>query len=93
MTYTLQQYQSSGWHMLTYTASHTDKQIVLYVDGLRVDNKAVNNVESRGNKMLIGGNGDGYWNAWCDPMQIDNVRIHSITLTDKEVKQIYDSEK
>jgi hypothetical protein len=93
MTYTLQPYQSSGWHMLTYTASQADRQIVLYVDGLRVDNKAVNNVESRGNKMLIGGNGDGYWNAWCDPMQIDNVRIHSITLTDKEVKQIYDSEK
>ena len=93
MTYSLQSYQASGWHMITYTASSVDKQIVLYVDGVRVDNKAVNNVISKGNKMIIGGNGDGYFEAWCDPMMIDNLRIHSVTLTDDEVKQIYNAEK
>ena len=93
MSYSLESIQSSGWHMITYTASSADSQIVLYIDGNRVDNKAIGNVESRGNKTQIGGNGDGYFDAWADPMILDNVRIHSITLTDNEVKQIYNAEK
>ncbi len=93
MSYSLESIQSSGWHMITYTASYSDRQVVLYVDGNRVDNKAISDVESRGNKMQIGGNGDGYFDAWADPMIVDNVRIHSITLTDNEVKQIYNAEK
>ena len=93
MSYSLGSIQSSGWHMITYTASSADSQIVLYIDGNRVDNKAIGDAESKGNKMQIGGNGDGYFDAWADPMIIDNVRIHSITLTDNEVKQIYDAER
>lgn len=93
LSYSLESIQSSGWHMLTYTASDADRQIVLYVDGNRVDNKAVGGIVSNGNKMMIGGNGDDYFDAWADPMKIDNVRIHSITLTDNEVKQIYEAEK
>jgi len=88
-SYDISNYQSSGWHMITVTSNDSDNQHVLYVDGKRVDTYA-NDAESIGNKMTIGGPID---ETWTDPMIVDNVRIHSVSLSDAEVLQIYNAEK
>lgn len=90
----LASYQSSGWHHIVVTANNGES-LVLYVDGIRIDSEDVGEVLAGGNKMQIGGNGDGKVNgwSWADPMKIDNVRIHSVALSDNEVMQIYNSEK
>ena len=43
----------------------------------------------------LSSDGDGKVNgwAWADPMKIDNVRIHSVALTEAEVRAIYDEER
>lgn len=90
----LTNYQSSGWHHIFVTMCDK-KEIVLYIDGIRINSESVGNVEGGGIKMQIGGNGDGKVNgwAWADPMKIDNVRIHSVALTEAEVRAIYDEER
>ncbi len=88
----LTSYQSSGWHFIVVTAQQ-DKEVTLYIDGNKMDSKAVDNVECDGAKMQIGGNADGYLDAWADPMIVDNVRIHSVALDANSVKTIYDAEK
>ncbi len=88
----LESYQSSGWHFIVVTAQQ-NKEMTLFIDGTKMDSKAVDNVECDGNKMQIGGNADGTLDAWADPMLVDNVRIHSVALTEGEVKAIYNQEK
>ena len=92
-TYSLQNYQSSGWHMITYTASHRQQELCLYIDGQRVDSRKVNGCRSKGNKMQIGGNADGYFEAWADPMLIDNFRVYRRCLTTNEVRELYYQER
>ena len=86
----LEAYQSSGWHMITYAASNSDEQVYFYIDGKRIDNNRCGRVGSTGSKMVIGGDIN---NVWADPMIVDNIRIHSVTLSDNEIKQIFDAEK
>lgn len=88
--FSLQPYQSSGWHMLTVTFNGTSKQILVYMDGQRVDAITAPYLSSTGESMTIGGSIN---ETWADPMIVDDVRIHSITLSDEEVKTIFDSEK
>ena len=89
-SFSLSPYQSSGWHMLTITFNRTNNQILVYMNGQRVDAITATYIESQGESMTIGGS---ISNSWADPMIIDDVRIHSVTLSDEEVKTIYDSEK
>ena len=89
-SFSLSPYQSSGWHMLTITFNRTNNQILVYMDGQRVDAITATYIESQGESMTLGGS---ISNSWADPMIIDDVRIHSVTLSDEEVKTIYDSEK
>ena len=92
MSTSLSDYQSSGWHHIMVTGSK-DKQVVLYIDGRRMDAKPIGSMEAGGTRMQIGGNAYGKFNAWADPMKIDNVRIHSMMLTDSDVATIYNAEK
>ena len=89
-SFSLSPYQSSGWHMLTITFNRTNNQILVYMNGQRVDAITATYIESQGESMTLGGS---ISNSWADPMIIDDVRIHSVTLSDEEVKTIYDSEK
>lgn len=89
-SFSLQPYQSSGWHMLTVTFNRTSNQILIYMDGQRVDAISAAYIVSKGESMTIGGSIN---KTWADPMIIDDVRIHSVTLSDEEVKTIYESEK
>lgn len=88
--FSLQAYQASGWHMVSVVFNRANNQILVFMDGQRVDALSASYIESEGNSMRIGGNLDG---NWADPMIIDNVRIHSVSLDDSEIKTIYDSEK
>lgn len=84
----LQPYQASGWHMIS--VAFNNNQILLFMDGQRVDAISGSYIESKGNSMRIGGSIEG---NWADPMIVDNVRIHSVALDDSEIKTIFDSEK
>lgn len=86
----LQPYQASGWHMISITFNRSSNQILVFMDGQRVDAISGSSIESKGNSMKIGGSMNG---NWADPMIVDNVRIHSVSLDDSEIKSIYDSEK
>ena len=88
--YSLQSIQSSGWHMVCLTFNRTSEQILLYIDGKRADSMTRTYIQSTGNRMQIGGS---LGKTWADPMIVDNVRIHSVTLSEEEVQQIYNSEK
>lgn len=90
MKTSLLDYQSSGWHHIVITAKQNDV-IVLYVDGNRIDSESVGSIVSTGNKMQIGGKVD--YSAWADPIKVDNLRLHTVALSDSEVLQIYNSEK
>ena len=43
--------------------------------------------------MQIGGNADGYYNAWADPMIVDNFRVYRRCLSPKEVQELYNRER
>ena len=89
-SFSLQPYQSSGWHMLTVSFNESNEQILVYIDGQRVDALSASYIGSEGNSMRIGGSIEG---TWADPMIVDNVRIHSVTLSDEEIKTIHNAEK
>ena len=92
-------YQATGWHHFAVTAGLTennnDKLLSLYIDGNLADNVLVssNYVKAEGNKMQIGGNADGKFDYWADPMKIDNVRIYNRCIDAQEVKAIYTLKK
>ena len=90
---TLNTYQSSGWHMLTCTATQKRNELCLYIDGQRVNSERINSCNSSGTKMQIGGNADGYYNAWADPMIVDNFRVYRRCLSPKEVQELYNRER
>lgn len=86
--FSFQKYQSSDWHMLTfvYDSSNEDASeatIRVIIDGKKVDTLKAYYVSTEGESMQIGG---------TDPMKTDNVRIHSVALSDAEVAEIYAAE-
>ena len=86
--FSFQKYQSSDWHMLTfvYDSSNEDASeatIRVIIDGKKVDTLKAYYVSTEGESMQIGG---------TDPMKADNVRIHSVALSDAEVAEIYAAE-
>ena len=81
--FSIQKYQSSGWHMLTIVWDGDNDLIFVYLDGKKVDSIGSSWIKSDGESMQIGG---------TDPMITDNVRIHSVILSDKEIAEIYAAE-
>lgn len=90
---------SSGWHLITGVADKN--KATLYLDGEKVKeivhnfNKPIYNYDTRNNKrnnLLVG--------AECeitveppkaDNIYIDDVRLYSVALTDKDVKALYNT--
>ena len=81
--FSIQPYQSSGWHMLTVVWDGSEQRVYLYIDGKKVDSIGSGYTFSEGESMQIGG---------TDPMMADNVRIHSVALSDTEIAEIYTAE-
>lgn len=92
MITSMDNYMALGWHHFAVTG-RKDGQLVFYIDGQRMDATPLSTMESGGTRMQIGGNAYGNFNAWADKMKIDNVRIHSVALTDAEVKAIFEMER
>ena len=79
-------YQAGQWVMLTIVCEPTNGQIksTLYVNGRRADSGVSSRSNAAGGKsMIIGGD---------DSIQIDNIRLYSVALSDEEVMEIYCSE-
>lgn len=93
LSMSLESYQATGWHMMTITASGVREEIDLYLDGQRIDSKYVGRCKSGGTKMQIGGNADNSFDAWADPMIVDNFRVYRRCLSSKEVLELYKKEK
>lgn len=81
--FSIRNYQSSGWHMLTVVYDRPSEKIGIYVEGRLIDTIGDGWIWSNGESMQIGG---------TDPMKVDNVRIHSVALSDKEIAEIYAAE-
>ena len=92
-SYNLEKYQAAGWHMFTVTASRTTHKLKLYIDGGLVDAKEAYPGQYNHTKTQIGGNGDGRFDAWADPMIVDNFRVYRRCLNDKEVRELYNLER
>ena len=69
--------------MLTIVWDGSAEKILVYLDGKKIDSIGTGWTLSQGESMQIGG---------TDPMKVDNVRIHSVALSDKEVAEIYTAE-
>lgn len=81
---------SSSWHHVVVTTENGLN--TLYVDGVKVDaESSYCYAGSRATKLNIGGNSDGTLNSFIS-MKIDNIRLYQRTITEKEVKSIYNSE-
>lgn len=82
-------YQSSGWHMIT--ATFANRKINLYIDGSLVGNVSHDSkTKGHGNKTCIGGVAQNIQN---NAMKVDNVRVYSVALTDTEVANLYEYER
>lgn len=82
--FSFQRYQSSGWHMLTFVYDSSNETCTILIDGRKVDTGSISfGLQTDGENMQIGG---------TDPMKVDNVRIHSVALEDKEIAEIYAAE-
>ena len=81
----ISRYQSTGWHYFAIVKNSADN-LLLYIDGVLVDTQACSNSVSAGMSITIG-------SANSDPMFVDNVRIHGISLSADEIKQIFNTEK
>lgn len=81
--FSIKPYQSPDWHMLTVVWDSSAEKMLIYLDGKRVDSIGESGIYSQGESMQIGG---------TDPMKTDNVRIHSVALSDAEVAEIYAAE-
>lgn len=85
--------QTGVWHHLVLTAARQLEKATIFVDGRLFDTKDVSYIEARDSKMVIGGNGDGSFSAWADPMLIDNFRVYRRCLSAKEVTELYNQER
>lgn len=84
--------QTKVWHHIVLAATRKQKKAFLYVDGRLFDSQDVYSISANQSKMIIGGNGDGTFDAWADPMLIDNFRVYRRCLSDKEVDALYRQE-
>ena len=103
----LASYQQGKWmHMALVGNTITNKRegtFLLYINGRKVDSVIYyGKLTGQGSSMIIGGKSTSYTSTTGyypymvqvpDPMKIDNVRIHSVALSDEEIKQIYEYEK
>ena len=85
--------QSGAWHHVVLTATRKQKNASLYVDGQLFDTKDISYIGANDSKMVIGGNGDGHFQAWADPMLIDNFRVYRRCLSASEIQELYKQEK
>ena len=91
-------YVDSAWHMITITFA--EGYSYLYIDGALIESgKNSNKTVASGYYMTIGGQSYYYVDEYGRPkfdngaMQVDNVRVYNVALTDKEVASIYQFEK
>lgn len=84
--------QTKVWHHIVLAATRELKKAYLYVDGQLFDSQDVSYISANESKMVIGGDGDGHFDAWADPMLIDNFRVYRRCLSDKEVDALYKQE-
>lgn len=80
---------SSSWHHVV--VSTEDGLNTLYVDGMKVDAIKGYISGSSATKLDIGGNCEGTMNSFIT-MKIDNVRLYQRTITEPEVRKIYENE-
>lgn len=84
--------QTRMWHHVVLTATRSLGMVYLYVDGSLFDSSEIYGITSEQSKMQIGGNGEGHFNAWADPMLVDNFRVYRRCISEKEVKELYKEE-
>lgn len=82
--------KADEWTHLTIAFTASGKTFSLYANGVKTGTKTVSSVMSNGSEhgFLLGCSGASvgeYFKGW-----LDNVRVYDRTLTDKEVKEIYD---
>ena len=85
--------QTNMWHHIVLTASRKQNNATLYVDGQKFDTSDISYIASNGTKIQIGGNADGDFDAWSDPMLVDNFRVYRRCISTKEVKELYNEER
>ena len=84
--------QTKVWHHIVLAATRELRKAYLYVDGQLFDSQDVSNISANESKMVIGGDGDGHFDAWADPMLIDNFRVYRRCLSADEVIELYNQE-
>lgn len=80
---------SSSWHHVVVSTNNGLN--TLYVDGVKVDAISSSAEGSSATKINIGGNSDGALKSFIS-MKIDNIRFYQRTISEKEVRAIYNSE-
>lgn len=85
--------QSGVWHNIILAASRKQGKAMLYIDGKLFDTFNPRYIEPEGNKMQIGGNADGGFDFWADPMLVDNFRVYRRCINEKEAVEIFTSER
>lgn len=82
--------QQGAWHHIAFVVSknETEKALSLYVDGVLTDKQGWKYSESTAIRLQIGNNSKGNVS-----FKLDNFRLYNRSLTQKEVKMIYKSEK
>lgn len=75
--------QDGKWHMIALT-KNTDKDVDMYVDGMKVDTGRLYYDSTIGLNIQFGG---------MSSYKIDNIRFYSANLTANEVQEIYNSER
>lgn len=94
---TFDSYQSSQWIMVTLVGNNG--AVTLYINGRKVDSGSGYTNNNTPNKMTIGGvfntnySISSNWNTTTAPFKIDNLRLHSVVLTDDKIMEIYNAEK
>lgn len=95
-------YQSEQWVMVSVVSegSGNDQKVTLFINGRKVDTGLDGYNNETGNSMTIGGKVNSYYqpnsdynNSWTAPFKIDNLRLHSVALTDDQIMEIYNAEK
>ena len=80
---------SSSWHHVVVTSD--EGMNVLYIDGLKKDAVEKPCKSSKGTKVYVGGDADGLFSSIT--MKMDNLRFYQRSLSEQEVKLIYNAEK
>ena len=80
---------SSAWHHVVVSTENGLN--TLYVDGVKVDAISSSAEGTKATKINIGGDLDGALKSFIS-MKIDNIRFYQRTISEKEVRAIYNSE-